>query len=253
MATFFGNDSNNTLPPSGADNSGDDTINAGRGRDDVRGGTGNDLLIVNYSSNTYAGGNYTPGVRSTVYNNGSGNFWAYKDDARNYDQVDFQQIERLSVTGTNYDDTLNGGTGSDILNGGGGNDILNGGAGNDTLNGSAGNDTLTGGAGADSFRFNAPNQGIDTIQDFLSVNSDIIQISSAGFGGGLAVGTLSSALFRSGAGISAPTNSTQRFIYDNSNGYLFFDADGNGNSFATTQIATITGTTPLSNTNIVVI
>ncbi|MBD2204484.1 beta strand repeat-containing protein [Calothrix sp. FACHB-168] len=448
---------------------GNDIINAGRGRDRVNGGDGDDVLVVNYSSNTYAGGTQKPGITSYVSVGGTGYFYAYKNDAGGYDQVNFEQIERFNVTGTNFadsisggigNDTLIGGAGNDSINGGAGNDIITqgsgadtvdggvgidtlidadlsadtigrvltidgstqativtgsntyqgfeflrnitagsgndnisytsttvennnvkGGAGNDTVNGGAGNDsieggsgndsliggtgndslnggtgndtliggtgndiyvvdsvgdviqetstlsteidtvnasisytlganlekltltgsaaingtgnslnntitgnsgnnsltggsgndsltggggndiliggtgndTLTGGTGVDSFRFNAISEGIDTIKDFSTVNGDVIQISAVGFGGGLAVGTLSAALFISGAGVSAATNASQRFIYNSTNGSLFFDADGNGSSFATTQIAILSGAAALSNSNIVVV
>ncbi|TFW16539.1 tandem-95 repeat protein [Massilia arenosa] len=63
-----------------------------------------------------------------------------------------------SITGTEGDDTLNGGTiddrmfglgGNDTMNGGDGRDTMDGGAGDDHLNGGNGNDVLNGGAGDD--------------------------------------------------------------------------------------------------------
>ena len=53
------------------------------------------------------------------------------------------------LEGTEWADSLFGGTGVDVLNGLGGNDILHGEAGNDTLNGNHGDDTLFGGDGDD--------------------------------------------------------------------------------------------------------
>jgi Ca2+-binding RTX toxin-like protein len=58
--------------------------------------------------------------------------------------------EQDSLNGGNGHDSLNGGNGSDSLIGGDGNDTLNGVSGNDTLIGGNGNDTLNGGTGTDS-------------------------------------------------------------------------------------------------------
>ena len=44
-------------------------------------------------------------------------------------------------------------------------------------------DILTGGTGADRFIFNSVADGLDTITDFNSAESDLIQISASGFGG----------------------------------------------------------------------
>ncbi|GCA96230.1 hypothetical protein [Microcystis aeruginosa] len=56
---------------------GDDTISAARGQDNVDGGEGNDLLIVNYSSNTYAGTTTFPaGISSSIFGSGSGSAWS---------------------------------------------------------------------------------------------------------------------------------------------------------------------------------
>jgi len=70
----------------------------------------------------------------------------------------------------------------------------------------------------DRFRFNAANEGVDTITDFTAAQGDIIQILATGFGGGLVAGTLASNMFVSGAGVSAPTSGSQRFIYNTTNG-----------------------------------
>ena len=53
------------------------------------------------------------------------------------------------ISGTNKNDTLNGGNGNEILHGLLGNDLINGGAGNDDLIGGLGDDNLNGGDGND--------------------------------------------------------------------------------------------------------
>ena len=79
--------------------------------------------------------------------------------ADNFTEVDFNEIERLYVSGSNQDDLLIGTyinfdsvraysnetvRGSDILNGLGGNDLLIGNSGSDFLYGGDGNDILIG-------------------------------------------------------------------------------------------------------------
>lgn len=105
--------------------------------------------------------------------------------------------------------------------------------------GDGGNDTLIGAAGSqDSFGFNKPNEGIDTIRNFSPADVDKIVISASGFGGGLvADDTITDEQFHLG---SAAADSSDRFIYNQSNGALFFDRDGTG-SQAQVQFATLIG------------
>jgi RHS repeat-associated protein len=147
-----------------ATGSGDDTINSGLGRDSVDGGAGNDLLIVDYSSNPYAGTTPKAGISSNISSNGAGgyngNYTAFYDSSSNSDAVSFSNIERFQITGTGADDSIITGDGDDIINGGAGNDALNSAGGNDRLTGVAQNavnpglgeiDTLNGGAGGDIY------------------------------------------------------------------------------------------------------
>ena len=266
QATFTGTNGNDTLPASGTDNSGNDTFNPLRGNDIVNGGAGSNLLVVDYSANTYAGPTYTQGIKSSVSSSSAGGFngylYAYTDNNGNSDEVSFSNIEHFQVTGANSADTLIVGTGNDTLNGNGGDDILNGragidtligGNGNDAIAGGLGNDLLTGGAGSDRFTFNDFNEGIDTIVDLETV--DDIYVSAAGFGGGLVANNaaITTSQFLSGSGVTVATNSSQRFIYNTSNGALFFDADGNGTGSAAMQIATLTNAPGFANTDILVI
>lgn len=130
-----------------------------------------------------------------------------------------------TLTGNGANNTLNGGNGSDRINAGSGSDILLGGAGNDELVGQIGNDSLTGGVGQDKFTFKTKGEGVDTITDF-SVLDDTIQVSKAGFGGGLTSGAvITAAQFHIGNGAQ---DLSDRFIYNKNTGVLFFDADGTG-------------------------
>ena len=65
------------------------------------------------------------------------------------------------ISGTEKNDTLNGGSTADTLSGFGGNDTLNGGGGNDVLFGSSGADVLNGGSGFDFVAyFDGGSQGV---------------------------------------------------------------------------------------------
>ncbi|MGF1487409.1 MAG: 5'-nucleotidase C-terminal domain-containing protein [Prochloraceae cyanobacterium] len=130
-----------------------------------------------------------------------------------------------TLRGKNGNDLLDGGIGNDLLRGGEGNDTLTGGEGNDTLVGGNGNDTLTGGAGKDYFVFLNLNEGIDTITDINAIDNDKIRISATGFDPGLVVGRLDPILLHIG---SSATTANHRFVYDNTTGALYFDADGIG-------------------------
>jgi Ca2+-binding RTX toxin-like protein len=118
-----------------------------------------------------------------------------------------------TLTGSQYDDVLTGGTGNDVLLGGAGNDVLAGGK---------GADTLTGGAGADTFRFGGDTKA-DHITDFLS-GTDRIELDHLLF---KAFGTGQLAANQFGQGTAAST-ATQRLVYDQPTGNLWYDADGSG-------------------------
>jgi Ca2+-binding RTX toxin-like protein len=155
----------------------------------------------------------------------------------------------MTLIGTPGDDILTGGAGNDKLRGKQGNDTLVGNAGDDILIGGIGNDILTGGAGADRFFRWRSTTGIDTITDF-QVGEDTLRVSARGFGGGLVKGAAIAAdQFTLG---SAASNSSDRFIYDQSTGALFFDADGTGSS-EQIQIAQLSTGLAMTNSDIFVI
>ncbi len=171
------------------------------------------------------------------------------DDFFDVNNLSNTSVNSVSFSGGAGNDTLTGGGTSTrlIINGDAGNDVFIGGSANDTLIGGAGSDTLTGSGGADAFTFNAPNQGVDLITDFVAADS--IRVSAAGFGGGLSAGSaISIGQFRIGA---AAADASDRFIYNANNGNLFFDGDGAGGA-AQVQIATLAGTPNLASADIVV-
>ena len=149
-----------------------------------------------------------------------------------------------SLIGARGRDSLTGDNGQDTLIGGNDADTLTGGSGKDTLIGDAGADLLTGGAESDIFYYPNVNNGGDVITDFQ--NDDFVIASAAGFGGGLTPGFLKPSEFTLG---SSAADTSDRFIYNRSNGQLFFDPDGTG-SRNQLLIATLSDNPNLSNNDI---
>jgi Ca2+-binding RTX toxin-like protein len=224
--------------------SGNNTLNGGAGKDTLSaGGSTGDNLLSGGDGNDYLS-------ISGDYSYTSGNPYEYRDVSITYES---------RSKGNN---TLNGGTGDDNLNAinSKGDNLLSGGAGNDyisassafgknTIYGGSGNDTLYGGSGNDTFVFNSFNEGIDRLYEFNATN-ELIQVSAAGFAGGLATPSLSANQFTLG---TSATASNQRFIYDDSTGSLFFDQDGSAAGFTQVQFAQLSAGLSLTNNNFVVV
>ena len=249
-----GGDGNDSLSASGSydDYRGEFTLYANSGNSTLNGGAGDDHLVTNYSS----GNNLLSG--------GNGN------DSLNASGLDslYSFYGVYTVSGNN---TLDGGAGDDhlivdyssganLLFGGDGNDSLSasnasgnntfiGGNGNDILTGGNGNDSLIGGSGTDTFAFNRYNEGVDRLYDFNASN-ELIQVSATGFGGGLSIGSLQKTQFT--IGTSANTSS-QRFIYDDSTGGLYFDLDGSASGFTQVKFAQLSTGLSLTNKNFVLV
>ncbi|MEH1908088.1 MAG: calcium-binding protein [Nostoc sp.] len=184
----------------------------------VNGGNGNDLLSMYYY-------NTTKGIASTF--NATTNTGSVTADTY---LVNYNNIERLNISGTDY------------------NDLIVGSNGNDTLTGGNGNDSLIGGNGTDTFVFDNYNEGVDDLYDFNATN-DLIQISAFYFAGGLSKGSLSANQFTVG---TSATTSNQRFIYDFITGGLYFDQDGSKSGFSQVKFAQLLSGLSLTNNNFVV-
>ena len=150
------------------------------------------------------------------------------------------------LTGSQFNDTLDGGAGNDRLlgdigddsiAGGPGCDRIRGGAGDDVVMGGAGRDWLSGGTGHDAFVFDtAPGpENVDRILDFRSVD-DVFRLDSSVFDG-LEAGALDAESFVIG---TAAVDGNDRIVYDRNSGALLFDADGYGGA-AVIRFAIVTG------------
>jgi Ca2+-binding RTX toxin-like protein len=85
---------------------------------------------------------------------------------------------RDALVGAEGADTLSGGAGEDLLLGGDGADVLFGGSEDDVLFGELGDDTMTGGTGADTFVWlntDAEN-GTDIVTDFSTSDGDVLDL-----------------------------------------------------------------------------
>jgi Ca2+-binding RTX toxin-like protein len=239
--------------------SANETLDGGAGNDYLIAGFGSDRLIGGSGSDTLVGfrGNDAYVVDSTgdtiIENANEGTDTINSSVActlvANLENLLLTGTSNINGTGNSLNNSITGNGANNTLRGNSSNDTLIGGGGNDTLVGGAGNDTLTGGAGKDRFTFNLPNERIDRITDFLPVD-DTIAISASGFGGGLVAGAaITAAQFRIGA---SATTANHRFMYNSTNGGLFFDKDGIG-AIAQLQIATLNAGLTMTNNDIFVL
>ncbi|QMT39444.1 matrixin family metalloprotease [Neisseria shayeganii] len=237
-------------------NAGNDLLSGGWGYDQLWGGDGNDTLYGEHNEDML----YGEAGNDKLYGN-SGNDKLYGGDSNDVltggwgddhmwgdkgNDVLYGEHNNDRLFGGSGNDRLYGNSGNDLLGGGWGDDRLWGGDGNDTLYGEhnndvlyggAGKDILYGGAGKDTFVFDSALGGgnVDIVKDF-AVGMDKIALGKAIFGGGLD-SSIEAAEF--GLGSSA-TNSRQRILFNQTDGKLYYDVDGNGNSTAV-HFATLQG------------
>jgi Ca2+-binding RTX toxin-like protein len=166
---------------------GNDTISGNGGYDTLIGGAGNDQLIGGAGNDILNGGD---GVDTADYSSSHNAVNVTLDSGQlNFDNPSslsfndgFGGKDRLynieNLTGSNYNDTLNGEVSNalnNIINGLAGNDTISGNGGNDTLIGGAGNDQLIGGTGADILN---GGDGSDTADYSTSTNKVIVTLNN---------------------------------------------------------------------------
>ena len=156
----------------------------------------------------------------------------------------------IDLTGSNQNNTITGNAGANTLKGLGGDDKLFGLSDGvafpfrgDFLYGGLGNDQLTGGLGRDTFVFDTTlnaTSNVDRVLDF-SVANDSVQLENAIFSAlpGAAPGprTSSRALtadeFHTSSNSLLAHDDSDRIIYQQTTGGLFYDPDGSGAAGAT--------------------
>ncbi|MEQ1766917.1 MAG: M10 family metallopeptidase C-terminal domain-containing protein, partial [Methylotenera sp.] len=252
----FGAQIENAIGGSGNDliigNALNNSLNGGLGADTLIGGIGNDTYILENLSDI-------------VTENANEGFDTVLSSATN---TLFSNIENLTLTGANNisgtgnlsDNTISGNLRNNIIDGDGGQDYLYGGYGKDTLiggdgddiiDGGFGKDILTGGVGKDVFNFSTHLStvfNIDNITDFTAAE-DVIQLDRSIFSEIRINGVLSESLFCIG---SAASQADDRIIYDQTNGALYYDADGNG-SFAQEVFIMLTGAPVITYTDFCIV
>jgi len=144
---------------------GNDELNGLDGNDTLDGGSGDDTLNGGNGSDTASFASATEGVFVGLGNSGNGS-------AENASGTEFDFLQSIeNVTGSSFNDSINGNDSANVLSGGdghdnlfgrGGADTLLGGNGDDFLRGSDGADTMDGGSGWDrvSSFVTAPTSGI---------------------------------------------------------------------------------------------
>ena len=242
-----GNAANNTL----TGGEGADTLVGGAGTDTLYGGTGNDVFVISaladFTTNdrifgadgvdefrfaaTSAGTlvlTANVSVERVVIGTGTGaNAVSSATTALSVNASAYSDASGLTMVGNAGANTLTGSGYGDSLDGGSGNDVLIGGGGVDRLIGGAGNDSLTGGADADTFVFNLLPSS-DHVTDFAHL-SDHVELTQSVRSGLNTLGALSADAFYAG---SAAHDATDRIIYKQSTGTLYYDADGKGGKSA---------------------
>lgn len=220
-------------------NTGNNVLDGLAGADNMQGGLGNDIYIVDNGGDVVTDTGGVELVKSSVnYGLSAG-----------IEDLELTGLASISgfgntlnnkITGNGADNLIDGAANNDILSGGGGNDLIGGGAGNDTIDGGIGNDIInsglgndlvTGGAGADRFVFETLALPFDTITDFQHLTDDFL-ISSAVFGGGLVAAgavVVTTGPAAVGAGVA-------QMVYNNATGALIWDTNGSTAGGAT-QIA----------------
>jgi hypothetical protein len=230
--------------------SGNDTLLGEEDNDTLVGGDGNDRLDGGFGNNSLTGG---IGDDTYIFNGASDTIVEQANQGKDtvISTVKYSlggTLENLTLK-AGYIDALTGQGNSlnNVLTGNEFNNVLKGSAGNDSVIGGKGKDTLSGGSGSDRFIFKSIGERIDIITDFAA--EDTIAVSAASFKGGLIAGTLKPEQFVLG---TSAQDSSDRFIYNSSNGALLFDGDGNG-SLAAQNIAVLTTKPVITNADILVI
>ena len=210
-------------------NNGDNVINGGAGADQLVGRGGDDFYIVDNGGDaiTENGGQGIDEVRTSV----------------SYVLTAGADVEVLATADDNGVAAIN-------LTGNGSGNVVRGNNGANFISGAGGNDQLTGLGGQDTFAFNTTLNAatnVDVISDF-SVADDTIQLENDVFVG-LATSGLDATQFANG---TAAQDATDRIIYDDTTGALFFDQDGVG-GVAAVQFATLSAGLALTNLDFLVV
>lgn len=201
---------------------GNDSLRGGPGADTLQGGAGDDILVVEDATDIVIelAGQGIDRVVSTI------EFTL----TAHVEQLALIGTSAIGGTGNAEANLLLGNRAANLLRGQEGADTLSGGKGDDTLVGGSGADHLTGGGGGDIFRYGSAAEGGDRIFGYRGAD-DSIEVSAAGFGGGLVAGMNLLATGRyvaNASGLSTAPAGVGQFVYETDTRTLHWDADGAG-------------------------
>ena len=214
---------------------GDDTVVSGAGYKYVMLGNGNDTVVLpaTLANSRYDGGdgvdllNFNLVSSSITLNLGSGTLVNISDGNSGAVFASFENI-----IGTTASDVIAGSTSANYIDGGNGNDDISGVNGNNTIIGGLGADTITGGAGADTYVFASGDTNAATMDDLIGFVSGSDKLDFAGAAGtatnyaehGSDVANFAAASTAADTALNGTID--YFFATDGTNGWLFYDADG---------------------------
>ncbi|MFC7499866.1 hypothetical protein ACFQRC_11615 [Enterovirga sp. GCM10030262] len=223
-----GNGLDNSLIGNGASN----RLDGRAGADYMNGGGGNDIYRVDDVGDRVA--EASDGGRDRVQSSVSFTLGGHIEN------LTLTGAEDIEGHGNGAGNLLIGSDGANAMTGGYGNDRIEGRAGDDSLSGGRGADRLTGGEGLDDFVFDSllRRREVDDILDFVAVD-DTIRLDRAIFDGIADSGRLRAAAFSA----DLQADATDRILYDQTSGEIFYDADGRGGANAILFARVDAGTT----------
>jgi Ca2+-binding RTX toxin-like protein len=230
------NATGNALANNLTGNSAGNQLNGRGGADTMRGLGGNDTYIVDHAGDDVieASSAGTDTVRSSV---------SYTLGA-NVENLVLTGAAAIDGTGTSAANHITGNSAANTLIGHGGGDTILGGTGDDRIFGGRGNDSLRGEGGTDRFYFDTAlnaSTNVDNLINFTPAD-DWILLDQDIFSG-IANGVLSAAAFRLG---TTALDVSDRILYDQPTGRIFYDADGVGGA-AAILFATVNDGTAVTN------
>jgi hypothetical protein len=216
---------------------GNDALDGGENADSMQGGTGNDTYFVEniYDKVVEKAFNGVDTVRSTI---------SYTLPA-NVENLILEGASGIDGEGNALVNRITGNDGDNWLTGNQGNDTLIGGDGDDHLWGNEGRDLIRGGDGKDIFHITETGvANLDKILDFDAAD-DKIMLARYAFKGFGSATEVAPGAFHVG---TAAQDASDRILYDQASGKLFYDADGTG-AAAAVIFATVTAGMPLTYAN----
>ncbi len=184
-------------------NAGNNILDGGKNNDTLRGGEGNDIYFIRAPQDKAV----------EEFGQGIDTVKAYRSHklAENIEHLHLKSTLDFNGIGNGLNNTIVGTNGNNILVGREGNDVLKGQAGDDTF----------------VFDRAIGTGNVDRIIDFETIagDNDTLKFKASALGGGVSAGVLDAADFATG---TAAADASDRFVFDQASGQLWYDVDGTG-------------------------